>query len=257
MKKVLAFVAVIALTASISFANETLMVWTDLVTATQTYNIHTGKPNGYAYGTTPVTTSSSMPLGLYGVEIWAEVLGGTEGGGIQSMSVTLYTPDTTGCFNPVAIPGSGNVSQGVPPVVYDDADVNLDAKNYSFTVPAAQYWSNPLNPTTDIDAIQMSMGINARSLDLTSGGDYALGYAELVDTELWNLTSLPPGGVTLGVFVGPSSAYFTGNQTDQNTPFETVIASPEVIPEPITMTMLGLSIVGLGGYIRRRVKVVA
>jgi hypothetical protein len=63
--------------------------------------------------------------------------------------------------------------------------------------------------------------------------------------------------VTLGVFVGPSSAYFTGNQTDQNTPFETVIASPEVIPEPITMTMLGLSIVGLGGYIRRRVKVVA
>jgi len=254
MKKVLALVAVIALMASVSLANETLHVWTELVSATPIY--HSGNLSGFTYGTTPIVPSTAMPLGYYGVQVWAEVLGGTEGGGIQSMSVTLYTPDTTGVFNPVAVAGTGG--SGIPPNVYmskNGSDAQYDG--YSYTTPAYQYFSNPaLNPTNDIDSIQLGIGLSARATDTNQYGDLGVYGPTWIATEAWNLTSLN-SPITVAVSVGPSSAYFTGAGTGQNAIFDSVVGDSLLIPEPITMTMLGLGIFGLGGYIRRRVKVAA
>jgi hypothetical protein len=198
-----------------------------------------------------------MPLGLYGVQVWAEVLGGTTTG-IASMAVTLYTPDTTGCFNPVAVAGTGNPGQGIPPNV----PVSWQSPvvfGYATRVPAAyQYFNNPtLNPTNDIDAVQLSFGSNARdSFDPPGQGknsNFAFNTPTLLATEAWNLTSLGTNGVTLSAYVAPTSACWTGSGS-ATAGFDNITTQVMVIPEPITMTMLGMGLSSLGMMIWRRRK---
>ena len=54
MKKVLTFVAVIALAASFASATTTLSVYTDLVSATPVWNVGHTAITSYTLGTTPV-----------------------------------------------------------------------------------------------------------------------------------------------------------------------------------------------------------
>jgi hypothetical protein len=254
MKKILALgtlVTVIALMASVSSATTTLEVWTTLVSAT--YDENNASNYYYDFGTTAVPISSTMPLGTYGVQVWAEILGGSMTG-IASLAVTLYTPDTTGCFNPIPSPGSGNPGQGVPPAVIQDFSTALPTQ-YGNKIPGAvQYFSNTtLNPTNDLDSLQMTIGATTQPPNQQADGRFGYNTPVLIGTQAWNLTSLGTNGVTLGVYVSPTSAHWVGT-SNTTAGFDSVVASPLVIPEPITMTMLGMGLSSLGMMIWRRRK---
>jgi hypothetical protein len=175
------------------------------------------------------------------------------------MAVTLYTPDTTGCFNPIVMPHTGNVGQGIPPTVIEDFSNAVTFPYTNKADSAYQYFNNPtLNPTNDIDAVQLSIGATSMKFAGNAENDtFGYGAPVLIATEAWNLTSLGSNGVTLGVYVAPTSACWTAAQDGTTMTFDSIVGESEVVPEPLTMAMLSLGIFGLGGYIRRRVKVVA
>jgi hypothetical protein len=249
MKKVLVFMAVIALTASISSATTTLEVWTTLVSGTFT-GVTGQNPTGWTYGTTPVELGPKMALGSYGVQVWAQVLGGASGAGISDMAVTLYTPDTSGAFTPV----QKTFPPHNPP--YGIVTFGSNVSAYNQITPVVQHWAGVVgtsNPGTDLDSVQMAIGdTNYVSPDL------GIGSPVLIATEAWNLTSLATNGVTVGVYVAPTSRYWDmSNSSGDNTykhSFDSVVGTGMVIPEPITMTMLAMGLSGLGIMIRRRTK---
>ena len=256
MKKVLALVTVIALMASISSATTTLNVWTTLVSATPTWNTQHTAITGYVFGTTPVTRGPNMATGYYGVQMWAQILGGTAGWGISDMAVTLYTPDTNGCFQSVAAGSTVYTSVGM--------ELLLDGYNTPKALNAHAGTNNTggvANTGTDKDAVQFSTGDTGYAAP-----DLGVGSPVLLATEAWNLTSLGTSGVNLSVYVAPTSRYWNAIQTQSDLDnsvllgaqdklaFDSIVGTGMVIPEPITMTMLAMGLSGLGIMIRRRTK---
>ena len=120
------------------------------------------------------------------------------------------------------------------------------------------------NPGTDLDAYQFTIGATTRTgatkgLGVGAGtlAQQNAGAPVLLTTQVWDLTSLPhTGAITVVANLFGNAQTWTGTGNNYTT-FDNVVVNGMVIPEPITMTMIGLGIVGLGGYIRRRVKVAA
>ena len=157
MKQVLLIAAVIAMMTTVSLATPTLVVWTQLVQLSDYTYVG---PNSVIWDrSTPdtelqtYTPGPGMPLGYYGVQVWAEVLGGSNTGGISDLSVTLYTPDTTNSFEPWQ-----NVS-GTSDYVRNDLSSDWD-----FVPPKLGHFTNAAvyNPGTDNDLIQLSAGLTTK-----------------------------------------------------------------------------------------------
>lgn len=243
MKKILALVTVIALATSFCSATTTLHVWTTLVSATA--NPDNGDNGYYDFGTTPVVRGPTMALGTYGVQIWAQVLGGSTNQGISDMAVTLYTPNTVGCFNPIGF----DAGLQNPEVV---TTFGTAVANFNPNQATTAYFNNALNPVNDVDAIQFIIGATTK----TGHNQLGLSGPVLLATEAWTLTSLGTNGVTLGVYIAPTSRYWstTANGKLYFTDSGGLVGDSMVIPEPITMTMLGMGLSSLGMMICRRRK---
>ena len=143
-------------------------------------------------------------------------------------------------------------------------DLGLLVAGYTAMKPAymhvaSQYLGYASNPGNDYDANQAAIGDTGYVLP-----DYAVGAPVLVATEAWRLTSLGTSGVTLGVYVNPASRHWNAwaaidanrapyflDDSDK-TQFSSVIGQGLFIPEPFTMTMLGMGLSSLGMMIRRR-----
>jgi hypothetical protein len=254
MKRVLALLAVasvIASAASISSASPTLDVWTVLVAA--------GKSGThYTYGNTPVTATTT---GYYGVQIWAEVVGGAGDNGIQIMDANVYALDgQTGNFAPVLTGTNGVPSQTA---------TNVNSVGYSVATPVYEHLNIAGNPGTEPDAWGFSIGTtNAHYNDIwpnlanfgEANGTGVYSGAQLLTTEVWYLSSLA-APVTLGVYVTQDSytpAYFTSAEDGTYSLFNSVNTPSEVIvnavPEPNTMMMIGMGLTSLVGMVIRRRK---
>ena len=258
MKRVLALLAVasvIASAASISSASPTLDVWTVLVTATKS-GTH------FTYGNTPIATPVSS-TGYYGVQVWAEVVGGAGDNGIQIMDANVYALDSqSGNFAPVLTGTNG--------VYYTAAGTNAGTIGYNVIAPVYQHLAIAGNPGTEPDAWGFSAGSTAANYN--SGWPNAANFgeangtgvysgAQLMVTEAWYLSSTAVP-VTLGVYVTSDSytpAYFTSAEdgtsalfgSNVNTPSEVIV---NAVPEPNTMMMIGMGLTSLVGMVIRRRK---
>lgn len=240
MKKVLAIVVVVAMVSAVASASTTLLVWTQLVNATYSGMDSKGTPI-LTYGGV-AERGPNMALGYYGVQIWAEVLGNPNGYGIESMAVTLYTPDTRNAFMPVL-----NSTQYPAFQMKTLTTFSSDVFNRGYSCIPAKIGSfvNSLNPSAQRtgldDNTQMTIGQGVSPVNTPI----------LLATEAWNLVSLA-SPVTLGVYVASTSRYWDEAGVARN--FDSITPTGMVIPEPVTMAMVSMGLCGLGMFIRRRVK---
>lgn len=275
MKKVLTIVAVIALAASISSATTTLQIWTTLVggvTSTPDgsgndssgdglYNIDPSAAAIPASGIGP-----NMPLGLYGVQIWCQVLGETSGQGIAALAVSLYT-GSNNAFAPVTY--STTNAGGTYNAVRSYTGDAFNTSGYTSIDATAVHMTSGLvagvpNPGTGIDSFQVVEGQNGSAKrqsnnegrGVGTGAQQQAGAPVLLSEQIWNLASLPVNGIQVTVNTYGTAETWTGSGNNY-VAFDSVQLTGMVVPEPITVTLVGLGIVGLGGYIRRRTKVAA
>jgi len=268
MKKALVTLMVVALMGAVASADTTLHVWTTLVSATLTGytstrdmnqgGIYVNVPN-FTYGTTPVPIGPNMATGYYGVQVWAEVLGGTPAQGLTDIGVTLYTPDTNNVFVPVMNPKSASKTGGVLNYnvveTYSSTVANAALNGWVNQVPAAYKHSSlgSIDPGTDADALQVGFGeISGGYGSFDTAG---AGTPILLATEAWQLLS----NTRATLAISATGRYWDGSGIDDAShkiDFTSASMTQDslIIPEPFTMTMVGMGLCGLGMFIRRRVK---
>lgn len=185
---------------------------------------------------------------IWNVEVWVQATGLQAGEGIADMAVTISTSGSIGDYQPVLAPG--NKVETVWGNVYTGDQVPL------WKISAAR---GDVDGDGDMDANQMVFG--APSYDEVNG--YPIGNTPtLIGTQLWQKVNLLADDGWLEVSIKDTSRYFkdpvynaqTGTWDATKAYFDAYEGTGAFIPEPITMTMLGMGLSGLGMAVWRRNK---
>lgn len=230
MKKILAL-TIVACMASMASAASTLHVWLEYELADPAFveNEVIGLPGDYS--------------DVFAVKIYAEVFGLAAGQGISDMAVTLYTPDVNNALVPLTL----EYEEGdVPPVAMLFGP--LPPTSLMTINAAAQDLVSPLDPDSDWDSLEMSFGYNTRG---TTNRNVGIGAPVLIGTQYWKAVAPLEEPVWMMAYVAPTSKHWTGSASSRAL-FDEVLVDGVMIPEPITMTMVGMGLSSLGLAVWRR-----